>query len=91
MPVASLVDDIAPGPLSSDPRDLTAMNGELFFSAWDPRHGRELWKSDGTAGGTTLASDIVPGGDGPVGEVRADGATRVSVPEAIGPSGVAIP
>jgi ELWxxDGT repeat protein len=60
-PAASLVDDIAPGPLSSDPRDLTAMNGELFFSAFDPRHGRELWKSDGTAAGTRLVSDIVPG------------------------------
>jgi ELWxxDGT repeat protein len=56
-PVASLVDDIAPGPLSSDPRDLTAMNGKLFFSAWDPRHGRQLWKSDGTAAGTLMLTD----------------------------------
>ncbi len=32
-PTASLVDDLAPGPASSDPRDLTAMNGKLFFTA----------------------------------------------------------
>jgi len=65
VPVASLVDDIAPGPLSSDPRDLTAMNGELFFSAFDPRHGRQLWKSNGTAAGTVMLTHVAarPGAD----------------------------
>jgi ELWxxDGT repeat protein len=73
-PVASLVDDIAPGPLSSDPRDLTAMNGELFFSAWDPRHGRQLWKSDGTAAGTVMLTDVAaPFGADPQDLAVADG------------------
>jgi ELWxxDGT repeat protein len=71
-PKASLVADIAPGPASSDPQDLTAMNGELFFSAWDPAHGRQLWKSDGTAGGTVMLTDV-PGGADPAGLAVADG------------------
>ena len=33
------------------------MNGELFFVAADPVHGDQLWKSDGTAAGTTRLSD----------------------------------
>ena len=73
-PVASLVDDIAPGPLSSDPRDLTAMNGELFFSARDRRHGRQLWKSDGTAAGTVMLTDVAaPFGADPQDLAVADG------------------
>jgi ELWxxDGT repeat protein len=57
-PAASLVADIAPGPLSSDPQGITAMNGELFFSAFDPRHGRQLWKSNGTAAGTVMLTHV---------------------------------
>jgi ELWxxDGT repeat protein len=49
----------APG--GAGPRGLTAADGVLFFSASDPVHGRELWESDGTKGGTKTVSDIVPG------------------------------
>ncbi len=49
---------ISPSPDASQPSDLTAMNGTLFFSADDGPHGLELWKSDGTAVGTTLVKDI---------------------------------
>lgn len=43
---------------------LTNVNGTLFFSADDGIHGRELWKSDGTAAGTVLVKDINPGSGG---------------------------
>jgi ELWxxDGT repeat protein len=73
-PTVSLVDDIAPGPASSDPQDLTAMNGELFFSAWSPGHGRQLWKSNGTAAGTRMLTDVSgPAGADPLGLAAADG------------------
>jgi ELWxxDGT repeat protein len=37
---------------------LTHAGGTLFFSAHDPIHGRELWKSDGTADGTIMVKEI---------------------------------
>jgi ELWxxDGT repeat protein len=40
--------------------NLTNVNGELSFAADDGVHGTELWKSDGTAAGTTLVQDIHP-------------------------------
>jgi ELWxxDGT repeat protein len=58
-----LVQDIDPSPEDdyySGPRDLTAVNGTLFFAAADGTHGRELWTSDGTAAGTVLVEDIDP-------------------------------
>src|SRR5262249_4080775 len=45
-------------PNRSDPCNLTNVNGTLFFAADDGVHGAELWKSDGTAAGTTLLKDI---------------------------------
>jgi ELWxxDGT repeat protein len=37
------------------------LDDELFFAADDGEHGIELWRSDGTAPGTGLLSDINPG------------------------------
>jgi ELWxxDGT repeat protein len=42
---------ISKSPGSSDPNNLTNVNGTLFFIATDG-NGYELWKSDGTAAGT---------------------------------------
>lgn len=46
---------------SSRPAWLTALGDTLFFVAKTGSKGRELWKSDGTAGGTKLVKDIRPG------------------------------
>jgi len=47
-------------PIGSFPGQLTSVNGALLFTADDGAHGRELWKSDGTASGTKLVKDIAP-------------------------------
>jgi bacillolysin len=62
-----LVKDISPGDVGGGrPNRLTAVGGTLFFQASDtttfqPNHGKELWKSDGTEAGTMLVKDIAPG------------------------------
>lgn len=50
--------------LSSDPKDLTADAGRVFFSALDHEHGREAWVSDGTEAGSLILHDICPGRTG---------------------------
>lgn len=44
----------------SSPENFAVFNGQLYFSAYDGVHGRELWHFDGTH--ASLAADIVPGG-----------------------------
>ena len=56
-----LVQDIQSGSASGDPQFLTRAGDTVFFSADDGIHGRELWKTDGTAAGTVLVKDINPG------------------------------
>lgn len=58
---AAQVLDIFTGTNGSGPRGLIDANGTLFFGANDGVAGYELWKSDGTAAGTTLVKDIKTG------------------------------
>jgi uncharacterized repeat protein (TIGR01451 family) len=57
----ALVRDIRPGSGSSNPGNLVARDGILFFSADDGTHGDELWRSDGTVAGTVMVKDIRSG------------------------------
>ena len=60
-----LLKDIYPGPRwsSIEPMVPLVFNGtpSVVFAAEDDTHGKELWKSDGTPGGTALVADINPG------------------------------
>ncbi|HEX7186033.1 MAG TPA: ELWxxDGT repeat protein [Thermoanaerobaculia bacterium] len=65
-----LLQDIFPGPDTSDsngsdPNEMAAVGDVVYFVAKDGGLGGELWRSDGTPGGTVLVRDIVPGPDGP--------------------------
>jgi ELWxxDGT repeat protein len=55
------VADLVPGAGSSLPQQLATLGHLLLFSAWDEAHGREPWKSDGTAAGTVRIQDVGPG------------------------------
>ena len=55
-----LVKDHYPGPGDGEPYYLTSVGGTLFFQAFRPDTGIELWRSDGTDAGTTLVRDIEP-------------------------------
>src|SRR5262245_30835782 len=59
--VVELLTDINVNGLGSSPGAMVAIGGTAYFAATDVDHGRELWKSDGTAAGTTLVKDIRPG------------------------------
>ena len=49
------------GPYHSAPTNLTISDGTLFFTAWDPDSGIELWKTDGTESGTVMVKDLYEG------------------------------
>src|SRR2546430_7264965 len=60
---AHLVKDLATGPASpygssSNPFQMKAVGATLYFSATTLDFGTELWKSDGTAAGTSMVADL---------------------------------
>ena len=58
------VRDINPGPSQSASNysgTLLALNDALILAADDGAHGVELWRSDGSADGTSLVKDVWPG------------------------------
>ncbi len=57
----TLVKDINPGTSSSGPKGMYVFGDKIYFSAYDPVHGREVWATDGTEAGTQLIKDIRPG------------------------------
>jgi ELWxxDGT repeat protein len=65
-PEASLVKDIIPG-RDGGLQDVTyriafgSLGSNLFFRAYTPADGEELWKSDGTLDGTVMLKDLYPG------------------------------
>ena len=46
------------GYLGSMPALMTSFDGEIYFTADDWNHGRELWRTNGTTAGTVLFKDI---------------------------------
>ena len=40
---------------------LSEFGGNLYYTATNTSNGRELWRSDGSSGGTVMLKDIVPG------------------------------
>ncbi len=56
-----LVADIQPGPESSQPDELVAIDGGVVFSAKTAAAGREPWSTNGELGGTRQLGDISPG------------------------------
>jgi ELWxxDGT repeat protein len=56
-----MVVDLGGGADGSWPRDLTSMDGRLYFVAWsETGSGWQLWRTDGTVGGTERLTDFVP-------------------------------
>ena len=54
------VKEIYAGPNGSGPSNFTATGNRVYFTADDGTHGRELWVTDGSGGGTQLVHEHHP-------------------------------
>ena len=61
---ASTIPGFPAVPNSSFPTDLVTSGGSVFFSATDGTDGYQLWKTDGTASGTVMVTDLNVAGGG---------------------------
>jgi ELWxxDGT repeat protein len=52
-----MVTDLRPGPDSAGSNHITAVGSTVYFGAYDGNASEGLWKSDGTAAGTTFVKD----------------------------------
>ncbi len=62
--VVSLIEDLNTRPASSarsSAEQQVEMNGITFFTASTLAYGEELWRTDGTPGGTFRLTDLIPG------------------------------
>ena len=57
-PLTTLVADTVPGAGSGGFYSAIAHDGEIYYRGIDTAAGAELWRTDGTAGGTTLVADV---------------------------------
>jgi len=61
---AQQVADLNLRPADSYPAEVTDVGGTAYFAATNNGVGRELYKTDGTPGGTALVKDVNPGPEG---------------------------
>ncbi len=59
--VTELVSDINPVIAATSPTSLVQVGSSVYFIEADAAGGAELWKSDGTSGGTVMVDDINSG------------------------------
>lgn len=57
----ALLKDVRPGAAGSEPAQITAIGGNVYFAADDGVHGREPWVTNGTVAGTHMVADLEPG------------------------------
>lgn len=58
-----MVRDINPGSVGTAFGTSAIFDGRLYFEADDAVYGMELWRTDGSADGTVLVADLMPGAD----------------------------
>jgi ELWxxDGT repeat protein len=57
-----IIRDITPGAPGSEPAELAAFQGAVYFFGPSPVAGQALWRTDGTAAGTVLIHNLEIGG-----------------------------